>query len=182
MANDPKTRVRTQREARLLAGWHEIRTWVPTKEDADELLALADQRRKRAAHTQRSKGAEMKPENLAKILAAIANQGSKKYNTPSGPVLEALSDIAAQGDVGDVARGFQLFASAKPTNATVVAGHIPAKILNQYLFRHRGIVATAFLAWEETHKDWADRLKQALRNPLMFESAVDDMAVGITDI
>lgn len=179
MANDAKDRVRSQREARLMAGWHEVRTWVPTKKDADELLALAQERRDRASQIEQLDETEMRPKNLKKIIAAIAAQGSKRHNTPSGPVLEALSEIAADGDVGDVARGFQLFARAKPTNATFVASHLPAKILNQYLFRHRGLMATTFLDWEQENKGWAEALKQSLRSPAAFETAVEEMAAGI---
>lgn len=39
-------------------------------------------------------------------------------------VLAALSDIAAGGDIAYVARGFQLFAHAKPANASFIVAHI----------------------------------------------------------
>lgn len=179
MPTDAKNRVRLQREVRLLAGWHEVRTWVPSKKDALDVQALARERRAKASLAQPTIGKDMAPKNLERLLAAIAKQGSPDYSSPSGPVLDALSEIAAEGDVGDVARGFQLFAHAKPTNAKFVAAHIPAKILNQYLFKHRGLLASSFFKWESENRGWADELKQALRSPTAFEATVGAMASAI---
>lgn len=179
MSNDAKERVRLQREARLRAGWHEVRTWVPSKQDADDLLKIARARRKRASSLTSAIGNDMDPKNLEKMLAAIAAQGSTDYSSPSGPVLEALSDMAADGYVEDVARGFQLFAKAKPANAKFVTAHIPAKILNQYLFKRRGLAPTSFFKWEAANKDWAEKLKKTLRSPLEFAETVDVMASSI---
>ncbi len=176
---EAKDRVRQQRRLRLLAGWHEVRIWVPSLEDAREIQALASRRRKEASSGLPTTGEAMNATNLETVLMAIEAQGSPDFTSPSGPVLTALSEIAAAGDIADVARGFQLFAYAKPANASFVVGHIPAKILNQYFFRRRGLSPSSFFAWEAEHPDWPDRLRDALRDPSAFEVLVLEMAAQI---
>lgn len=113
------------------------------------------------------------------ILDAIQSHGSKAYITPSGPVLTLLSELAARGDLRSFSNAFVIFARAKPANAGYVEKSIPAKILNQYVHRHRGITLTEFNRWRSTNQDWAQRLKDTVRDAELFEQTVEQMILGM---
>lgn len=117
----------------------------------------------------------MDTSTAAAILEAIQSHGSKAYITPSGPVLTLLSELAARGDLRSFSNAFVIFARAKPGNAGYVEASIPAKILNQYVHRHRGINVTEFNRWRSTNEDWAQRLKDTVRDAELFEQTVEQM-------
>src|SRR5438067_5641024 len=154
-------RVTRQRALRLREGWQEVRVWVPTEEDAVEIRELAERKRAEAEALYGLKEgvSGMNSATAAAILNAILSQGSKAYNTPSGPVLTLLSDLAAQGDLRSFSNAFVILARAKPANADFVEQSVPAKILNQYLCRQRGVTVMEFERWSAKNPDWAQRLK-----------------------
>lgn len=174
-------RVTRQRAARLREGWQEVRVWVPTEKDADELRRLAERKRAEAEalHGLKQGVTGMNSATAAAILNAILSQGSKAYNTPSGPVLTLLSELAAQGDLRSFSNAFVIFARAKPANAHYVEQSVPAKILNQYLHACRGVTLTEFERWRAKNPDWAQRLKDAVRDAELFEHVVEQMATEI---
>jgi hypothetical protein len=170
-------RVTRQRAIRLREGWQEVRVWVPTEEDAVELRELAERKRTEAEALRGLKEGitGMNSATAAAIVKAILSQGSKAYNTPSGPVLTLLSELAAQGNLRSFSNAFVIFARAKPANARYVEQSVPAKILNQFFCRHRGVTATEFERWRAKHTDWAQRLKDAVRDAGLFERTVQEM-------
>ncbi len=111
----------------------------------------------------------------ASILDAIQSHGSKAYITPSGPVLTLLSDLAGRGDLRSFSNAFVIFARAKPASAGYVEAEVPAKILNCYLHGHRGVTLAEFTQWRSKNADWAQRLKDGLRNAERFERTVKQM-------
>ena len=121
----------------------------------------------------------MNDATAAAILNAVLSHGSKAYNTPAGPVLTLLSELAAQGDLRSFSNAFVIFARAKPASAHFVEQKVPAAILNQYLHGHRGVTVTEFERWRAKNADWAQRLKDAVRNTGRFEQTVEQMAAEI---
>jgi hypothetical protein len=174
-------RIKRQRDARLREGWQEVRVWVPTDKDAEDVRTLAAERRAKAEalHGLKEGIPTMNVTTEKRIIEAIARQGSPAYTTESGPVLTLLSELAREGDLVSFSRAFITFARAKPMSAAFVAEATPAKVLNQYLLAHLGIDGGIFLQWEKANRDWADTIKSALRSPARFEQVVGEMAAAI---
>lgn len=174
------SRVRRQRDGRLVEGWQEVRVWVPTEQDATDVKKLAAARRAKAeALAGLTEGIKsMQPETLHRIAEAITSQGSAAYKTPSGPVLDLLTKLAEEDDLTSFSRAFILLARARPANAAFVANAVPAKISN-FLIKHRGIDAAALIKWAEANPDWTDELKNALRDPDRFVRIVEGFAAAI---
>lgn len=170
-------RVKRQRNVRLSEGWQEVRVWVPTRQDAEDVRNLARERRGRAEalHGLSEEVKNVTPEIESDIAQAIAKHGSAAYDHSSGAVLDLMTKLADKNDLRGFAKAFVILARAKPTHAAAAAGFIPGKISN-FLVRNRGIDPTAMTRWTEQHPDWADALKDAIRTPRTFESLVETMA------
>ncbi len=175
-------RVKAQRDVRLLEGWQEVRVWVPTEQDADDVRNLAAERRAKAeALTGLSKEVpKVTPQTEARIAGAIALHGSAAYTTPSGAVLDLMTELANEDDLQGFSRAVVILARAKPANARYVIDSVPAKISN-FVIRHRGISATDFMNWAKANPTWADELKQYARHPEAFERAVEALAHSIKE-
>jgi hypothetical protein len=174
-------RVKRQRDARVNEGWFEIRVWVPTEADAEDVRKLAAERRAKAEalHGLKEGVTSMNATNETRILLAVADQGSSAYTTESGAVLTLLTDLAQEGDLTGFSHAFTIFARAKPANAAFVANATPAKVLNGYFLNHQHIDASAFLQWEKANGTWSDAIRDALRDPERFKRVVEDMAAAI---
>jgi hypothetical protein len=173
-------RVKRQRDVRLAEGWQEVRVWVPTEQDANDIRNLAADRREKAeALAGLDEGIKsMPPETLHRIAEAITSQGSAAYTTPSGPVLDLLTKLAEEDDLASFSRAFILLARARPANAAFVASAVPAKIHN-FLIKHRDVKVPALIKWTEANPDWAEQLKSALRDPDQFVRVVEGFALAI---
>lgn len=173
-------RVKRQREYRVAEGWEQVTVWVPTEADAEDIRKLARERRERAEALQ-GLSQEVKivsPETEARIAAAIAEHGSAAYNTPSGAVLDLMTQLAAEDDLPSFSRAVIILARAKPANAAFVTAAVPPKVSN-FLIRHRSISPAALMTWTNEHSGWADELKEAVRKPDQFERVVEAMAEAI---
>lgn len=173
-------RARRQRDLRVIEGWIEVKVWVPTEADAEDLRNLAAERR---ANAEKLLGLSkeipmLTTETEARIATAISRHGSSAYTTPSGAVLELMTDLAEQDDLASFSRAFVIVARAKPANAHFISAMVPAKISN-FLIKRRGVDASAFLKWTAANPDWADALKNAVRDPARFEQVVETMAESI---
>lgn len=173
-------RVKRQRDARLSEGWELVSVWVPTRQDADELRQVAAERRSLA---ERLDGLSQKVDSVDKatevrIGNAIAEQGSAAYNTPSGPVLDLLTQLASEDNLEGFSHAVVLFCRAKPMNADFVRASVPAKITN-FLIRNRSVNAQLLLKWTDRNPDWKEQLQQAVRNPEQFPHIVNEMAEAI---
>jgi hypothetical protein len=173
-------RARRQRELRVAEGWQEVKVWVPTEADAEDVRKLAAERRAKAealyglsqeVHT-------VNIETEARIANAIAEQGSAAYTTPSGAVLDLMTQLANEDDLTSFSRAFVILARAKPSNAPFVAAAVPAKISN-FLIKHRGIDPSALMKWTQANPSWTEYLKVAVRDPVRFNQVVEAVAQDI---
>jgi hypothetical protein len=178
--NTVAARMRRQRELRITEGWQEVKVWVPTDTDAEDIRKLAAERRAKAEalHGLSQEVTKVNHETETRIAKAIAEHGSAAYNTPSGAVLDLMTQLSDEDDLESFSRAFVIVARAKPTNASSVASFVPAKIHN-FLIKHRGVKVNALLKWTAANPDWADNLKDAVRNPVLFKQVVDAMAEKI---
>jgi hypothetical protein len=170
-------RVKRQRDARLAEGWQEVRVWVPTEQDAEDIRNLAKERRDRAEalHGLTEEVSSVTPDTAARIAHAIAEHGSAAYTHSSGAVLDLMTTLADEDDLQSFAKAFVILARAKPASAASAAGFIPGKISN-FLIKHRGVDPASMMKWTHDHPDWTDLLKDAVRDPERFEAIVETMA------
>jgi hypothetical protein len=173
-------RARRQRDVRIAEGWQEVKVWVPTEADAEDVRQLAAERRKRAEalHGLSKEVPMISMDTELRIAKAISEQGSAAYTTESGPVLELMTQLADEDDLQGLSRAFVILARAKPPNAAFVAARVPAKISN-FLIKHRHVDSSALLKWTAANPSWVEDLKDALRDPVCFEHAVEAMATAI---
>ncbi len=173
-------RVRRQRNLRITEGWHEVKVWVPTESDAEDIRKLAAERRAKAEKLDglSREVPKVTSETEMRIARAIAEHGSAAYRSPSGAVLDLLTELANEDDLQGFSRAFVILARAKPGNATFVSASVPAKISN-FLIQRRGISSQAFLNWTASRPGWRSELEEAVRDPARFERVVEDMAVAI---
>jgi hypothetical protein len=170
-------RVKRQRGARLREGWEEVRVWVPSAKDAAEIRAQAERMRAKAESLEGLKegvfGMDAHEEKA--IADAIAQHGSAAYNTPSGAVLTLLSELAERGDLRSFANACVALAKSKPANSAYVEASVPARILNNYFCRRHGVTVHQFERFRARNPEWAEELKDTVRNPAMFEKIVEAM-------
>jgi hypothetical protein len=173
-------RARRQRDLRVAEGWQEVKVWVPTDADADDVRKLAAERRTRAEtlYGLSEKVKLVTPETQTQIAEAILNQGSAAYTTPSGPVLDLMTRLLDADDLVGFSVAFVIFARAKPGNAAFVESAVPAKISN-FLAKHRRVDSKALTDWAQSNPDWAEDLKARVRDPSRFADTVEQMAVAI---
>jgi hypothetical protein len=119
--------------------------------------------------------------NAMRVADAIASYGSDAYTTPSGPVLELLSELAEEGEIETFAKAYGLFASIRPASARFVRESVPAKISSRYLARHRRLNPSKIISWTAAHPEWPDTLKGTVAEPAMFTRAVEAMAAAIAE-
>ena len=119
--------------------------------------------------------------NAMRVADAIASYGSDAFLTPSGPVLELLSELAEEGEVETFAKVYGLFASVRPASATLVRESVPAKISSRYLARHRRLNPSKIISWTTAHPEWPDTLKATVAEPAMFARTVEAMAAAIAE-
>ena len=119
--------------------------------------------------------------NAMRVADAIASYGSDAYITPSGPVLELLSELAEEGEVETFAKAYGLFAFVRPASARFVRESVPAKISSRYLARHRRLNPSKIMSWTAKHPEWPDTLKTTVAEPAMFTRTVEAMAAAIAE-
>lgn len=183
MANTANQRMKNQRQARIQAGWHEVRVWVPTKDDAEQVYEFAANLRAKLLNRQDiEKLPGVKAMNDAireRVLEALENQGSTKYVTPSGPMLELLSELAKEGHLADMATAFNIFKVAYPSNTELVAKSIAAKILNHYFIPSLGLNgANQWERWQKANGRWGFIIMDSLTTD-HFQSTVEGMLADI---
>ncbi|TPJ12253.1 hypothetical protein FJW04_23755 [Mesorhizobium sp. B2-7-3] len=173
-------RIKRQRELRSAEGWQKVTVWVPTSADAEDVRKLAAERRSKAEALAglSEEVPKVSIETTERIARAIAEQGSKAYTTPSGAVLELMSQLAGEGDLESFSLAFAIIARAKPANAIYIAERVPAKI-SEFLCRHRGINGGDLGKWQISNPEWSDNLKAAVRDPARFPRVVEAMAEAV---
>jgi len=174
--DNANARVRLQRERRLREGWKDVRVWVPSEQDAEKIRNLAEELRRNAVqlHGLSERIETVNMETQYRIAEAIAQQGSKAYNTPSGAVLTLMTQLAEEDDLEGFAIAVNMLARASPANARYVTNAIPPKISN-YLILQRSVDRDAFLRWTSENPNWDDTLKEVVRHPPQFMAVIEDM-------
>jgi len=174
-------RVKQQREARLDEGWVEVRVWAPTADAAADIRLYAEKLRRDAEqiHGLDEVCQLMNQETYNRIKKAILNQGSPAYVTESGPVLELLTELAAEGHLQAISKAFNEFSKAKPGNMLFVKDSIPAKILNHYWLKLLKLESKNLTSWINKNPEWASIMKSELRHPEKFEEFVKTAAEEI---
>jgi len=115
--------------------------------------------------------------NAARIAEAIAQQGSSAYTTPSGAVLELLSDFAREGELEAVAYAYQLFAEVRPANADFVRASLPPKIASGYLASHLRLRSVGRL--DELRPSWASDLRDQVVDVRGFAALVGELVATL---
>jgi hypothetical protein len=173
-------RARKQRDLRVTEGWQEVKVWVPTEEDADDVRKLAAERRSRAENLEglSEKVPLVTPETQSSIAVAMAQHGSAAYNTPSGAILTLMTDLMDAEDLVAFSITVAVLARARPSSAPYVISAVPAKVSN-FLVKYRDIDSRDLTAWTQANPDWTDQLKDTVRDPEQFPKAVEQMAAAI---
>ncbi len=173
-------RVKKQRDARLNEGWQEVRVWVPSKKDAEDIRNIANERRSKAEALDglTKEVPKVNLETVTRIAQAIAQHGSKEYVTSSGAILDLMNKLADEDDLRGFAHTVAFITRAKPINAKFVIEYVPAKISN-FLIKLRGVSVTDWRRWANANPKWSDQLKNSVRHPEQFERVVEGMARSI---
>lgn len=111
-----------------------------------------------------------------RIFEALRKRGSHEHLVPSGDLLEQINDLALGGELRGVSQAYLSCAAAAPTEAGFVADMVPAKMLNDYIYRNRKASIPSVMRWIARNPDWADRIKRALPYPARFERMITAMA------
>jgi hypothetical protein len=174
-------RVKQQRQARLDEGWVEVRVWAPTEDAAADIRQYAEKLRRDAeqVHGLDEICQPMNQEIYNRIKGAILKQGSPAYITESGPVLELLTELAAEGHLRAISKAFNEFSKARPGNMLFVKESIPAKILNHYWLRLLNLDSKNLISWINNNPEWASTMKSEVRHPAKFEEFVNTAAEEI---
>ncbi|MER9414051.1 hypothetical protein [Mesorhizobium sp. M0589] len=173
-------RTKRHRQRRVGEGWQKVTVWVPTEADAKEIREIAIKRRAEAEalHGLSKEVKTVTPETETRIARAIADHGSAAYKSPSGAVLDLLTELTEEDDLIGFSTAVVILARAKPANANFVAEAVPAKISN-FLIRHRGLTASALVGWTRKHPGWRKDLISAVRQPAQFKLTVEAMAESV---
>jgi hypothetical protein len=107
------------------------------------------------------------PKISAQIARAITEYGSAAYTTPSGLVLDLLTQLTEENDPGGFSHAFIILAHTKLANAAFVAAAVPARITS-FLIQLHGVEASALMRWTNANPGWEDDLKNTMRNPTQF--------------
>ncbi len=175
-------RLKRQRELRAAEGWREVKVWVPTGQDAEDIRKLAEERRAKAEalHGLSKEVPTVTPELEDRIAKAITEHGSAAYTTPTGAVLDLMTHLAEENDLLGFSRAVIILARAKPANAHFVTEAVPRKITN-FLISHRRVDPSRLVNWTTQNRGWADSLKSAVREPERFAQVVEAMADSINE-
>lgn len=107
---------------------------------------------------------------------AIAQPGSPAYTNHAGATLTHLSDLALRGELVGFADTLLAHVALHPSDRRRLVAAVPAKILNQYIYRNRGRSVGAVERWRERTPDWAVTLERAVTKPARFAAVAGTMA------
>ncbi len=120
----------------------------------------------------------MDDEIKKKVIDAIANQGSSENNSPSGPILIVLRELAGQEKFAEMSEAFQMHRKAHPANQHFVSQRVVAMISN-VLGSEFG---TAVVDLDSKHPEWSEELVGALTNPGQFAGTVKALKAELQKI
>ena len=109
------------------------------------------------------------------IAEALLLYGDKRYIVASGSLGDVLSRIANDGELDVFAHALNVFAYILPGSARELRDAVPAKILNQFVARNRGVAITGALRWMQSNPDWAEKLRSRSDEPAVFTATVNVM-------
>lgn len=104
-----------------------------------------------------------------RVLNAIEMQGNPAYITPSGPILDVMTNFAQEGKIREISEAYGEFKKSFPLNAvTFVRRQIPAKLWHHWCRRGQSVPHQ----WLTKNDDWAEQIVDAVPYPDVFESVV----------
>lgn len=122
------------------------------------------------------KGNIMTNNDIIEGATAIAQAGSPAYNSHAGATLTHLSDLALRGELQALSDTLLAHIQVHPADHDRLIQAVPAKILNQYIYRCRARSVAAVERWRERTPDWAVTLERAVTNPERFAAVATAMA------
>lgn len=118
----------------------------------------------------------MNNDDIQSAAAAIAQAGSPEFTSHAGATLQLMSDLARRGELEAVSETLLAHVAAHPGDCRRLVSAIPAKILNQYIYRYNQGSAAAVERWRARTPDWAAALERAVTNPPRFAAVAAAMA------
>lgn len=171
-----------RRQARLDAGWKEVRVWAASPDDVPAIRKFAEEMKmQRIDKTVRQIGRSRNmPEPVLRCaIEALAQQDSPEFNTPSGASLTLMTDLARAQQLDDLNTFVMMFAAAYPGNAHFLAASVPVKLLSNALPYHLDFRGTErILKFKAAHPDLAGEIQVAIGNYTLAawaEAAVHEM-------
>ncbi|MEX3973847.1 hypothetical protein [Paraburkholderia caribensis] len=166
MAKSDKARTSAQRQARLDAGWKEVRVWAASPDDVPAIRKFAEELRMKSINNtvrQIARERSMPPAVMQRAVDALAQQDSCEFNTPSGASLTLMTDLARAQQLDDLNTFVKMFAAAYPGNAQFVAASVPAKLLSNALAYRLDFRSTErILKFQAAHPDLASEIQAAI--------------------
>lgn len=118
----------------------------------------------------------MSNDDIIEGASAIAQAGSPAYNSHAGATLTHLSDLALRGELETFSDTLLAHILIHPADRNRLIQAVPAKVLNQYIYRCRERSVAAVEQWRERTPDWATTLERVVTNPERFASVATAMA------
>jgi hypothetical protein len=182
LAKSDSARVLAQRQARVKAGWSEVKVWATSRDDAQKIREFAEAlKMKHIADKVRQIGRDRHTPVAVvnRALEAFGLQGSQDFTTPSGPTLTLLTDLARANRLPDLNAVIEMFAVAHPGNARFVLESVPAKVMSSNVpYRLDARSSARIMKWIDAHPDWAAELNLAVQNfdlEVWADAAVSEM-------
>ncbi len=109
----------------------------------------------------------------------LSDVTSHKYVNESGPILEFVRQLAAEGRIGDVSECILAYVERVPPSKTFILSSLPAIILNSYIYPKTQVTFERFIKWSEENNDWADQIKDSALSAEKLAMTVSNILVSI---
>jgi hypothetical protein len=154
-----------------------VKVWVPSAKDARDILEIAAEMRERAKslHGFSDEVPIVSDEMAVQLGQALAEHPPLPRAEAPDVVLDLIEKLAEAGELQSVARAFAILVRAKPIIAASAKRAIPNNI-EKFLIEQREISPAVLKAWREAHGQWDDEIRDAIRDPALFEQMVEQMA------
>lgn len=105
----------------------------------------------------------MTEDERIRVLAAISERGSDRWNTPSGAILALLTEFAKQDKLLQLSEAYRMYVKACPDAKPYVSERLSAIINNHYLLRFAEL--ETIKRWMEKNPDVDEQIKAYAETP-----------------
>jgi hypothetical protein len=119
----------------------------------------------------------MEENTVKRVAEAIVDQGSAGYNTPSGPMITLLQELAARGNFREMSEAFSDYRKAHPRNAIYVAHRVPAMVSGQ-ICRSMDI-GSAFIEMTNKNPSWDKDIVASLGEADRFVATIEGIKADL---